>query len=347
MQASSIDYRISANTAADAGSPHGIAASRSTLRLAVLGLSPGERQLLRAIVDVLDSRTEARWELVDDDSDCDLRLHRPGIDLPHATATLTGLVLSEDESMPAEPGVRLIMPPRVMAVMELLNDAHDRLRQPRVEPAVDELIEAEADDGKSLASALARLLENRLEHSLRARIVGHGTLFLCRQARTFCTDFPLSQLQDALSQHRFVMTSIPDDQPELRSVIGEGRPIDEVLWTIGLATSWERSPERLSQARFRLRRWPNLTRLSHRPEHIQLCAVISTRAMTVAEIASATGLPLSDIRHFLHACELCGLSEECGMDGADLLPVAAVPATQARSGALGGLFSRLRQSLGL
>ena len=197
MQASSIDYRISANTAADACSPHGIAASRSTLRLAVLGLSPGERQLLRAIVDVLDSRTEARWELVDDDSDCDLRLHRPGIDLPHAPAALTGLVLSEDESMPAEPGVRLIMPPRVMAVMELLNDAHDRLRQPRVEPAVDELIEAEADDGKSLASALARLLENRLEHSLRARIVGHGTLFLCRQARTFCTDFPLSQLQDA------------------------------------------------------------------------------------------------------------------------------------------------------
>ena len=187
------------------------------------------------------------------------------------------------------------------------------------------------------------MIEQRLDHSLRVRIVGYGTLYLCPSRRAFVVDFPRERLHAALEQHRFVMTTLPAASQELRAGLANAQALDELLWSVGLVTVWEHTG--ISCARFRLRRWPDLARLPHRPEHIQACAVLASQAMDLAQLAHRCGLSRDDAGHLLHACHLSGLLEFVAESVP--MPVVSTPAAESALGSLGGLFGRLRKRFGL
>ena len=75
--------------------------------------------------------------------------------------------------------------------------------------------------------------------------------------------------------------------------------------------------------------------------HIQACAALAARAMSADELASAVGASRRDACHFLHACELCGLTQTLPAD------TQATPQALPVNGRFTGLFDRLRRSLGL
>jgi hypothetical protein len=320
---------------------HAVSADSSAcLHLAVAGLSPGELEVLKSILLVLEERTARPWRLIGEGR-ADLYLHTRAAGVEVRESELVGLIVREGEPPASSDAIALHAPFRVMSVLDALNDANDRLVQRR-HPSVDSeaSLSHPADDGKALAAALARLVERRFEQNLRVRIVGFGALYLCPSARVYCVDFAHDRLCAALEEHRFVMTTLAQGSPELATQLTHSRPIDEVLWRIGLLTAWERTD--LGTLRFRLRRWPDLARLPHRPDHIQMCATLAARPVTRAHLIESTGLGSGEVTHFLHACELCGLTQ-VEVDTAEPA-VRTAPATPANG--LGGLFDRLRRHLG-
>lgn len=316
----------------------------ASLRLALCGASEEERSVLAAILHVLSGRTARHWTLCDDTCAPDLRLATRA-----SAATndvLTALLLHEDEHAAAPEELALQAPLRVMAVLELLNAADDRLRQAALTQAVAEEpahAHVHLDDGRSLAAALARLLEHRPDPTLRVRIVGHGTLYLCLKTHIHHCDFPVEHLAEALNEHRFVMTMLPAAAAELVVLRDSARPADEVLWQIGLVTPpGDGFPD--TQA-YRLKRWPDFARLTHRPEYIRLCAAMSRAPRRVATLAERSGLVRSEVEHVLHACKLCGWLDSTD---ASATPAAAVQAVAPRAASpLSGLFDRLRRRFGL
>jgi hypothetical protein len=316
------------------------ASEGAALRLVVDGLEPDERDVLAAILHILEERCARRWQLCDR-APADLQLHTRAALRDHR-AGVTGLILREGETAGSGDSLDLTMPLRVMAVLDVLNAAGDRLSHRRIlseQQAPATPAAGVEDDGKSLATALGRLIERKPDQALRVRIVGHGTLYVSWRQRRFCSDFARDKLKPALEQHSFVLTTIASDSPELEQQMQQARPIDELLWSIGLSTGGE--PPALCSARFRLQRWPDLARLPHKPMHIQACAALAARAMSADELAAAVGVSRRDACHFLHACELCGLTQTLPAD------TQAAPSVLPASGRFTGLFDRLRRSLGL
>lgn len=311
------------------------------LRLALHGLDDEETSILEAILRVLGERTARRWVL-SDGTDGDLLLTRRGaaaMDTPRAA--MTALLLRDDETPAAPDELAVHAPLRVMAVLDLLNAAHDRLRQsPTPLRITAERPGVPVDDDKSLASALARLVARRPEQALRARIVGHGTLYLCLSSRLFHCDFPRERLPAALKDHRFVVTMIPSTSAEIVVRLDDAWPIDEALWQIGLITSTDGCDT--TGKSFRLTRWPDFARLPHRPEFLKLCALMGRTHRTVDALMDLGALRRDEVEHLLHACVLCGYVDVSSQ--APAAPATAVPAAPV---ARAGLFDRLRRRFGL
>lgn len=310
------------------------------LRLALHGLTDDETSILDAILRVLGERTARRW-ILGDGTNCDLLLTTRTA-APHSTcAALTALLLRDDEFPAAPDELALQVPLRVMAVFDLLNAAHDRLRQLHAAPRVtNEQARVEVDDGKSLAAALARLIERRPDHALRVRIVGHGTLYLCLKSNVYHCDFPRERFVDALNEHRFVVTMIPSSAAEIVVRLDDAWPLDEALWQIGLITASEAGD--CSGKAYRLTRWPDFARLAHRPEFLKVCAVMSRTHRSVDALVALGGLHRGQVEHLLHACALCGYLDVVTSTAASVPPSSA-PAAAPRI----GLFDRLRRRFGL
>lgn len=316
------------------------------LRLAAQGLGRDDLSVLDAILRVVGERTARRWTRVDGD-DGDLLLTTRDAQ-PAGAAGLTALLLREDEAAAEPDQLSLQAPLRVMAVLDLLNAAHDRLRRAEsnaaqvatVQPISREQDRIECDDGRSLAAALARLVGRRPDLTLRIRIVGYGTLYLCLKSRIHHADFPADRLADALGEHRFVMTMIPAGSAELVVRMDSARPADEVLWQIGM-TSTSETPH-TADAAFRLVRWPDFARLPHRADDLRLCAAMSRAHQRVDALMALGGSRRGDVDHLLHACALCGLLD------VDTRAATTAPVPAPTGGtALGGLFDRLRRRFGL
>ncbi|MBB5206917.1 hypothetical protein [Chiayiivirga flava] len=309
------------------------------LRLALHGLTDDEISILDAILRVLGERTARRWVLADG-RDGDLLLTTRDAPPGRHGAPLTALLLRDDER-PAVPDELVLQAPlRVMAVLDLLNAAHDRLRQPAAPTPGGEQARIEVDDGRSLAAALSRLVERRPEQALRVRIVGHGTLYLCLKARIYHCDFPRERFVDALNEHRFVVTMIPSSAAELVVRLDSARALDEALWQIGLITA----ADGVSHAgrAYRLTRWPDFARLPHRPEFLRLCAAMSRTHRSVDALVALGGLQRGEVEHLLHACALCGY-----LDVAPQAAELASPHPASAPASRAGLFDRLRKRFGL
>lgn len=302
------------------------------LCIAVHGLSVEERRMLGAILQVRAERTERRW-LLSDEAAADLALYTREVAGTPGEAELRGLILREDET-PAADVLALFLPLRVMGVLDLLNAAHDRLRQRRL---AQEAELADRDD-RTLAAALARLVEHRHDQTVRVRILGHGTLYLCTRIQRFWSDLPRERLTVALREHRFVLTTLAPNASEFTEHLNSARPLDEVLWAIGLIATSALADN--ASSRFRLRRWPDFTRLPYRAEYLQACALLAARALNIDELAERTHLAHIDTMHFIHACLLCDFLE-VARDAVPMVPLESQPIR------LGGLFDRLRRHLGL
>ncbi|MEV8252540.1 DUF2510 domain-containing protein [Rhodoglobus sp. NPDC076762] len=117
-----------------------------------------------------------------------------------------------------------------------------------------------------------------------------------------------------------------------------GRDWEPLVWLIGTHAQPESfDPLSLSGARFKLRRWPNLTTLSHTTEQMGMTAMLGAAYLTVTELASLAKVDVDDARRLISTFELMGLLTHTVDTISDEArqPVAAEPAKE-------GIFSRLK-----
>ncbi|QAV70721.1 DUF2510 domain-containing protein [Salinibacterium sp. UTAS2018] len=87
-----------------------------------------------------------------------------------------------------------------------------------------------------------------------------------------------------------------------------GRDWEPLVWLIGTHAEPESfDPLSLSGARFKLRRWPNLTTLSHTTEQMGMTAMLGAAFLTVTELASLAKVDVDDARRLISTFELMGL----------------------------------------
>jgi hypothetical protein len=120
-----------------------------------------------------------------------------------------------------------------------------------------------------------------------------------------------------------------------------GQDLDGLLWAMGLNAFDGRAAFWLSPGdRYRLTRWPNLTRHSHNLNHVRMIAVLGNAYASTAELAAFAGVELSEAQRMINALSLMRiLSRSAAAPAATMAP-------QTAEAKRDSLFSRLRKRLG-
>ncbi|MBH0130524.1 DUF2510 domain-containing protein [Salinibacterium sp. NK8237] len=116
-----------------------------------------------------------------------------------------------------------------------------------------------------------------------------------------------------------------------------GRDWEPLIWLIGTQAQPESfDPLSLSGARFKLRRWPNLTTLTHTTDQMSMTAMLGAAYLTITELASLAHVPEDEARRLVSTFELMGLLTHTVDTTADVI---RLPETEASKE---GIFSRLK-----
>ena len=117
--------------------------------------------------------------------------------------------------------------------------------------------------------------------------------------------------------------------------------LDAALWFIGAnAFDTARASWLWPGDRYRLTRWPRVTRLDIDIEMLKMFAALGTTMISVEELAEAAEVPVAQAQRAINALSLMGL-----LESSSAAPPPAPPRASRRPEAH-GLFGRLRRSLG-
>ena len=135
----------------------------------------------------------------------------------------------------------------------------------------------------------------------------HGRVLIDPQSRLYC---------DAIPERDAFFRSAPQSLQTTHHTPGPGgtwRPVEELLWEAAY-----HGPEGALLAPLspltavRLRRWPNLTRVSHTPVTISLCALLDKRALSTAVAIRMLRAPETEAWRFFSAALASGVARRIG-----------------------------------
>lgn len=109
-------------------------------------------------------------------------------------------------------------------------------------------------------------------------------------------------------------TSLKDFDKSKKLCSLSGVPLDSFMWEISINDSNNKLLDKIKSTKFKLDRWPNFTRLSHKYEHVVIAAFFRRFAADIVTAASKTGSSVDDITKFLNASYLLGIKVEADND---------------------------------
>lgn len=189
------------------------------------------------------------------------------------------------------------------------------------------------------AMAVHSVLRLNTPVNLRMLIEMHGPLLIDFRNHAFSWSTPLDIFPvDAV--HTGIETEPTSaDAPPFFEL--PGQDLDGLLWEMGInsfggARAYWLPPEE----RYRLTRWPNLTRHRHTMQQMQMMAVLGNTYVSAAELAALAGVDVVEAQRLINALSLMRiLARTSSAPAAEVAP--QTPATQRQS-----LFARLRKRLG-
>ena len=175
--------------------------------------------------------------------------------------------------------------------------------------------------------------------NLRMDIEMHGPLLIDFRHHAFAWSTPLEYFPVDAVHTRLNTEPTSADAPPFFEL--PGQDLDGLLWQMGLnafggdAAFWLSPGER-----YRLSRWPNLTRHSHNMTHVRMIAVLGNAHATTAELAAFAGVDESEAQRLINALSLMRvLTSSAAAPAATMAPQTAAAKRQS-------LFGRLRKRLG-
>jgi hypothetical protein len=196
-----------------------------------------------------------------------------------------------------------------------------------------------------------------LQDALRAATVMSGRdtkIFSVLPNRGFTTRLNSSELADLIRKNEPVKL-LNLDEAEQAQVLSRKRnfePLIKLEWIYCLTGSnGDLRPELNVSKPYRLRKFPDFSRLPHYRADVRMASLLKAEALTVAELAERAGVRLETACNFVNACSALGL---LGGVRARVEPSDAKSADRARSAPLAdapdkpaGLLGTLRSALGL
>jgi hypothetical protein len=214
----------------------------------------------------------------------------------------------------------------------------------------EQAAKAQFDPGAYLIGRLVRAVKLSTEADRPARLeLDHGAVTVMPRAGQAVVDLRHYQLRalagvqltHARSNVRFV------DPVDLRNPTGpEIWPLDALLWTSALLASRGRVPVGTDlNARVKLKRWPNLTRLVVFPNAVRITALLSREPVSLVAAAGVLKIPQRFVFAFFTAASVLDLVEETAAQ--EDAPASAGVAVRARSRDPSrlGLFRRILSHL--
>jgi len=170
----------------------------------------------------------------------------------------------------------------------------------------------------------------------------------------FTTRMRSSEIADLIrTNDQVVLLNLNDE--EKAALVGKQRRFEHLSkleWIYWLAGSnGELRPELHVSKPYRLRRWPDFSRLPHYRADVRMASLLKAEPLTVGELAERTGVRLETACNFVNACWSLGFLATPG--GGRLMPAAAgnQPAETKEDEGIAeeptGLFGSLRNALGL
>jgi hypothetical protein len=189
------------------------------------------------------------------------------------------------------------------------------------------------------AIAVSSVLSLNTPVHLKMNIEMHGSLLIDFRHHAFSWSTPLEQFPvDAVHTGLETVPTTPDAPPYFEL---PGQDLDGLLWEMGInsfgggAAFWLTPGER-----YRLTRWPNLTRHSHSMSQVQMIAVLGNAYVSTAELAAFANVPEAEAQRLINALSLMRiLSRSAAAPAAEVAPPTAASKRQS-------LFGRLRKRLG-
>jgi hypothetical protein len=339
--------------------------SRCAMTLTALGLSLRDETLVKSIMNVIGENTHAQWRFVDE-IDADLALCDP--QSPFARMAMhkskrsgrpqcVALLYDNASAGPMQQSIRA--PLRVGELVALLNDMSSvRLASPAIASSAPAKTPIDADTSRppqpDRSQWLADVVRELIVASDASRpsavwriVIGDFSLDLLLPERRYAlsdNEMAIDLLVDiALSAPVDNVIRLDDEQACMSQEMPTSKPVDQLLWRVGLRmTSNPEVPWLQQDIAVRLRRWPDFGRFGAQRAHLTLAALLTKSSWRIEALREASGQTLVELQSFLAACELCGLLEIERVAPAK----AVVPVVSRRTG-VSGLFRSLRNALGM
>jgi hypothetical protein len=181
--------------------------------------------------------------------------------------------------------------------------------------------------------------------NLKMHIEMHGPLLIDFRHHAFSWSTPLEIFPvDAVHTGLETEPTSPDAPPYFEL---PGQDLDGLLWEMGINSFGGARAYWLPPGeRYRLTRWPNLTRHKHTMHQMQMMAVLANTYVSVSELATLAGAEESEAQRLINALSLMRiLTRTSAAPAAEVVAAAkVVPPTAAATRQ--SLFSRLRKRLG-
>ena len=189
------------------------------------------------------------------------------------------------------------------------------------------------------AIAIFSVLRLNSPVNIKMLIEMHGPLLIDFRHHAFTWSTPLELFPvDAVHTGLETEATSADAPPYIEL---PGQDLDGLLWQIGLnsfgggTAYWLPAGER-----YKLTRWPNLTRQAHSMSQLRMMAVLGNTYASVSELAALGGVDESEAQRVINALSLMRiLSRSAEAEAAPVVPQTAAAKRQS-------LFARLRTRLG-
>ncbi len=295
-----------------------------------VGLNAHDETIVRSVLNLIEGSTRDKWEYTES-FQADLVLCDP-------EAALTRIAIKQFQETGRPVCVAVLksgqtrstlthfihFPVRASEIIGVLDNAADEIEHPlgKVDSSFEESpqihgelpVPDELQDKRTISDLLMAFARRRRDEKAAWQINLDGKcIYVFEPERTFASSIELNaqRLNDLASATK---------APALRRVggiVAKGlrkelapRPIDELLWNLGLNQEQRALLPALANAKqIRLQRWPDFGRLGARKSHFAFAALLTRTPQALEAIPALTGQPQSEVYAFLNACALCNLLE--------------------------------------
>ena len=171
--------------------------------------------------------------------------------------------------------------------------------------------DAISSGASSLLSVVAKARLNKTALYIRFR---HGAELLILGSKDIYLQKDCS-LEDLISVPSEALDIVETDAnaPQLSELHNKGRPLSELIWVLTSAWTVEQKSDACKKTDvYQLSRWPNLTRLPHRPTAFLVAALLGKQPHSCRIIASKLKIPIEDVYEFCAPALQGGYIEPAG-----------------------------------